>query len=189
MQAFRQPLPNFPAVPTAKALMRQSKLVLSEGIEAVRAAAVTIRVKPGVEYINTLNDLILEHSGEEVSLAALLKEYADCSVVATGSIIACGVPVEPILTIVDTNNLARSASGHHDEDGKFHKSPDAPKAEPVINAFLTTLVVAPRECWASDSNNGVIVKFSSSEEANIYVATHPQRVTGAQVPKEQQHVD
>ena len=146
MAAFRQKRPEKPTVPDDHRRVRQGRLCIGELFELVEALGleilvdgqpiplkvdneprVEVRVKPGV-------------TPDQLDLAHILKELADCSVVNRGTILTCGVQdVDPLLAIVDVNNITRAANGYHDEFGKFHKTGNPPKAEVAIKMLIDVL--------------------------------------------------
>jgi len=66
----------------------------------------------------------------EPDLIEIADGCADISVVTIGTLSACGIDAEPLLELVDRNNLAKFGPGHsRREDGKLikppgHKPPD-----------------------------------------------------------------
>ena len=90
------------------------------------------------DYTDAVGDYTLDTAADlEPSLALMMDACADIDVVTRGSAIACGVKLDPILQIVDENNLLKIATGHKNPDtGKFEKASDHPDPAPLIAAEI-----------------------------------------------------
>lgn len=129
MRLARQEVLNTPAIPSKEVRELRAKLLYEECMEAITGLGVTVR----------LNHLSLEHSfaaDNEPDLVEIVDGCCDLSVVATGTLSACGVPDLPFLEMVDLNNLAKFGPGHSwREDGKLIKPAghEPPDLRSVIN--------------------------------------------------------
>ena len=64
--------------------------------------------------------------GRQPDMQKMIDACSDDSVVNTGTFIALGVRMDPMLELTDANNLMKIANGHIDAGGKFIKSPTHP---------------------------------------------------------------
>lgn len=120
MRGANHPVPSFPRVPNEEVRLLRAKLIYEETLEVLDAMGVEVLHSPGTEPKFTC----VKEDGE-VSLGHVLKELADCSVVVYGTISAFGAKDEPILKIVDNNNLSKIGPGAKwRSDGKLLKPDD-----------------------------------------------------------------
>lgn len=143
MQGARQHTPSYPVVPPEDVRRLRARLILEEAIETV----VALGFEPVVDYtidrtalsgfssrdieIDDLGSRIeLKSRPDWVDLVEIADGVADVSVVAIGTALACGIDINPILKLVDDNNLAKLGPGHtFDEFGKLKKPPGHPKPD------------------------------------------------------------
>lgn len=137
MAGFGQAVPSRPRMLSLKDRLLRSRLKLEETLEFPDAAAVDLVVKPG----KTLNpgDRVIYGEGEADNVVfvpatdgrlpdmqKMIDACSDDSVVNTGTFVAMGVRMDPMLELTDANNLMKIANGHLDAGGKFIKSPTHP---------------------------------------------------------------
>jgi len=128
MLRAKQAVPLFPIIPSAEVRKLRAKLILEEALETVRGLGFAVHMKgdreiEGEVFHPTTDDLDFLDVFEP-DLVEIVDGCADISVVTTGTLIACGVPDEPVLEMVDYNNLMKFGPGHsYREDGKLIKPP------------------------------------------------------------------
>jgi predicted HAD superfamily Cof-like phosphohydrolase len=127
-----------PIVPDAKTRALRAKLIFEEAMETINALGVEIsfpNYNAGVGIL--LNEIkgegkaeVIEHefntvlADDEVSLEEIADGCADVSVVTMGTLVACGIPDDDLLQLIDTTNLDKFGPGHTiREDGKLMKPP------------------------------------------------------------------
>lgn len=127
MEKAGQAVGKTPMLPDSATLELRAKLVLEEAIETINALGFAVKViTPGVY---TLEKMF------EPDLVEIVDGCADLSVIATGTLSACGVADADVLNEVDNNNLSKfGPGGYRREDGKWMKPPDYKK--PDIEAIL-----------------------------------------------------
>lgn len=119
MRLAGQALPEDPALPSKEILLLRAKLILEEALETIDALGF---------HMMPLGDL--QPNEKPADLVLAIDGCADLSVVTIGTLSALGVDDEPVLRLVDANNLAKfGIGGHRREDGKWvkpenHKPPD-----------------------------------------------------------------
>lgn len=130
MRHARQELPASPVIPSEEVRKLRAKLILEEAIETVEALGFRIA-------------WVIDHSyglipDREPDLVEIIDGCCDVSVVATGTLSACGVPDLPFQEAVNQNNLDKFGPGHSwREDGKLIKPPGHTK--PDIEGILKSL--------------------------------------------------
>lgn len=115
--------------------------------DATRLLRARLLLEEVIETIHGLGCYVLRAgsgpNGAEVVLSAhrrpdlveIADGCADVAVVATGTLIACGMPDAALMALVDANNLAKFGPGHTiRDDGKLVKPPD--HRPPDIAALL-----------------------------------------------------
>ena len=129
MRLAKQSAPSRPCIPGEKVRLLRAVLINEEAKETIRGLG--CYVVPGTgEVAVSLT--------EEPDLVEIVDGCADISVVAMGTLIACGVPDAALLELVDRNNLAKFGPGHLiREDGKVIKP--AGHMPPDIVGFLEEL--------------------------------------------------
>lgn len=148
MHGFGQRVPTHPIIPESKTLVLRARLKLEETLEFLSAAGLRLvmaipwnQIKPdedgkcpGVLEIN-LDDpfgncdtrLAIEpRGGVAPDMEKMIDALGDDSVVNTGTFVALGVRMTPILEAIDANNLMKVSNGHIDSHGKFIKAPNHP---------------------------------------------------------------
>lgn len=122
MEKAGQDVPNKPTIPSEKIRKLRAKLILEEAVEVIQSLGCYI----GFTFSDEFEIRI--QKGSNVNLADVAKEMADLSVVNIGTANACGIDMEPILRLVDENNLAKFGPGHSFRaDGKLIKPPNHQK--------------------------------------------------------------
>ena len=117
MMLARQNLPDVPTTPSKEIARLRAALILEEALETCAALGF-----PDVEVLQGEFDLGVMH--DEPDLVQILDGCADLSVVTIGTISACGVHDEPLLNLVDNNNLAKfGPGGHLNSAGKWGETP------------------------------------------------------------------
>ncbi len=132
MRKARQVLPSKPTIPTLAVRTLRAKLIFEEALEKIHGL--------GLAVMHEHPDMVLhfqirkEHLAFDENglpdLVEIVDGCCDVSVIAIGTLSACGVRAAPLLKLVDKNNLAKFGPGHSiREDGKLikppgHKPPD-----------------------------------------------------------------
>ena len=134
MAAFGQHVPESPEIPDLQTRKLRVRLCLEEVLElaAGYGLAVVLAVSgpakspdDEAEFLweSNLNidDLQLEETGNPPDLVKIIDGHGDLSVVNVGGAAACGVDLEPVLELIDANNMEKRAGGYVDMHGKFVK--------------------------------------------------------------------
>jgi predicted HAD superfamily Cof-like phosphohydrolase len=139
MLGFGQRCPASPTVGPPEDRISRARLKLEETLEYLDKAALSLRVKSLGYDIVTINldkpfdapeGFVVEvHPDKKPDLVGMMDALGDDSVVNTGSFVAHGVRMTPILEAIDENNLMKIANGKLDDHGKFQKAKD----HPVVN--------------------------------------------------------
>ncbi len=139
MRKAGQELPDRPTIPIDEVLIRRARLTLEEALEKISALGVTVVTKDNGDELNSqyIEDEGLNYADgfyfnleRTPNLVKIVDGCLDCRVIATGTLLACGVADEALQREVDYNNLAKfGEGGHRDEHGKWikppgHKPPD-----------------------------------------------------------------
>ena len=128
-----QPVGVIPSVPSYAVRELSVRLGLEELLEYAAAASVRITVKGSSARDQIELDLTrVEFSPAEgpADLVHMADGLADRSVVTMWAMNACGIDDEPLLSVVDENNLLKVERGTIDKDtGKLIKPPDHPKPD------------------------------------------------------------
>jgi predicted HAD superfamily Cof-like phosphohydrolase len=128
MKLAGQDLPEVPALPSKDTRELRARLILEEALETVEALGFKASATMGFSVVSSKDFILLD--GPEPDLVEIADGCADISVIATGTLIACGIEDAELLAEVDKNNLAKfGEGGYRREDGKWmkppgHKSPD-----------------------------------------------------------------
>ena len=131
-----QSISKVPVLPSLETRLARAKLVMEEALELTEALGIGIVVfsnepqqRPLLGITRT-NYKCFPRSDIEPNLTEIAKEAADVSVVAIGTLSACGIKDNELLKLVDNNNLAKfGPGGYKDENGKWIKPPNHPKPE------------------------------------------------------------
>jgi len=119
MQRANQATPNQPCLPNSEVRLLRAKLILEECLETIHALGFDLNI------LVPKDGLMLRQTGRPVNLVEIADGCADVSVVAIGTLIACGIDDEPILELVDETNLEKFGEGSYArEDGKWIKPRD-----------------------------------------------------------------
>lgn len=128
MLLAKQSVPSTLTMPSREVRFLRAKLILEEAIETVVALGFTVD-----ENCN-----VCDEDYFTPDLVQIADGCADLSVVTTGTLSVCGIPDEPLLRLVDENNLIKfGPGGYLRNDGKWIKPPT--HRPPDIEAFLQTL--------------------------------------------------
>lgn len=142
MEGFGQTTPERPTLATQATRESRVALLLEEVLEFAEDAAVTVCVRHGDDWVYLhpqrarISDAVvpdgawalMETEGAVPNLAGMIDALGDISVVNTGSFVAFGVRMTPILECIDANNMLKIATGRlNTETGKFEKHPNHPK--------------------------------------------------------------
>ena len=121
MDKMGQDVPAHPTIPDEGTRLLRAKLIMEEALETVRALGFSPHVTTGIID----EDALFFRSDGDADLVAIADGCADISVVTIGTLSACGISDNPILTEVDKNNLTKFGPGsYRREDGKWMKPPD-----------------------------------------------------------------
>lgn len=131
MKLAKQETPAVATLPSEDIRRLRAKLIFEEAMETIKALGFEITLRTGLlqTAISDPADLSF-HQMHTPDIIEIIDGCCDISVVTIGALIACGVPDQPFLEAVDTNNLAKFGPGHTiREDGKLvkppgHKPPD-----------------------------------------------------------------
>lgn len=130
MRGFGQSTPNSPVLPSMKERERCFRLLLEEVLEYGAAAGLEAVTHQGDGQTLHIDDLAVRQTDWEPSLSEMVDACADISVVNTCAFAAMGVRMQPILELVDSNNLLKIETGSLDPvSGKFKKHPEHPKPD------------------------------------------------------------
>ena len=131
MRGFGQHTPEHPRVPDEHARKRCFFLLLEEVLEYGAAAGLVAITHQGDGTVLHIDDLVIvEDDSTDPDLVGMVDACADISVVNMCAFAAMGIQPDPVLEMVDENNLLKIATGTLDETtGKFKKHPDHPKPE------------------------------------------------------------
>lgn len=127
-----QEIPDAPSIPSDEVRRLRAKLTLEEAFEAIEALGFKVTYKD-CDLGNQGENLTLVDLGAEAfDLEGVIKESLDQHVIATGTLLSCGVALTADLQReVDCNNLIKfrkDKDGHRRADGKWVKPSDHPKA-------------------------------------------------------------
>lgn len=116
-----QEVPVAPEIPDAKVRELRCRLILEEALETIKALGfVAIKERDCLE----IEDITFLDNGE-ACLEEIADGCADLSVVAIGTLSACGIRDASLLQLVDESNLAKfCGDAHKREDGKWVKPSD-----------------------------------------------------------------
>lgn len=142
MEGFGQHLPTTPTIPDLKTARLRAMLQIEENLELCRALGLEMVVQADVpitvgDYRASFEvtkwgrvadgDYTFECHSEDPDLVEIADACADIAVVTRGTALACGIDLDPIIRIVDENNMLKIATGHKDPvTGKFIKSENHP---------------------------------------------------------------
>lgn len=131
MRGFGQNTPDKPTLPPTPERIRCFRLLLEEVLEYGAAAGLEAVTHSGDGQTLMIDDLaIVPIADEDPSLPDMVDACADISVVNTCAFAAMGVRMQPVLEMVDANNLLKIETGSLDPvSGKFKKHPDHPKPD------------------------------------------------------------
>ncbi len=125
MLLAKQECPTTPTLPSEDVRRLRAKLILEEALETVEALGFTgyARFTETGKGI-TPHEVFLHPHSKGPNLEEVIDGCCDVSVVTMGTLIACGIPDDLPLLMVDENNLAKFGPGHSIRaDGKLIKPP------------------------------------------------------------------
>jgi len=127
MRRAGQPVAERPALPSENIRSLRARLILEEALETVEALGFRVSIDSDAglysAVLTSRTGFDLQPCGRP-SLIDIADGCADISVVTTGTLSACGIPDEPLLSLVDENNLAKFGPGHSfNGHGKLIKPP------------------------------------------------------------------
>lgn len=118
-------LPEVPSIPPFGVRMLRARLILEESLETISALGFKIKPTETGFYneIRSMDDLRLVSHGDAPDLEGIIDGCCDVIYVATGTLLACGVPDVPHLEIVNRANNAKFPGGVAtlNDHGKFQK--------------------------------------------------------------------
>lgn len=123
MRLAGQTIPTEPITPTEEVRRLRATLILEEALETIDALGFVVKVKSLYSDCTIERDVVecIPH-GDPPDLVEIADGCADTIVVSTGTLISCGVPLEPLLELVDASNLAKFTPGYSIRpDGKVIK--------------------------------------------------------------------
>jgi len=122
MTGCGQEVPLVPTVPSHEVRVLRARLILEEALETVKALGFRLYTKAGRSYLS-FGDF--QFSPEvDPNLVEIADGCADISVVAYGTLSACGIADQSLILEVDKNNLEKLEKGTVDEHGKLTKPKD-----------------------------------------------------------------
>lgn len=132
MEGAQQQVPAAPQLPSPTVANLRARLIIEEALETCSALGVV--VKAARHGFLEFSDLEFVNFGS-MDLVEIADGCADLSVVAIGTLSACGIGDAPLLEEVDLNNLMKIANGTL-RDGKFIKPANhpAPRIREVLEA-------------------------------------------------------
>ena len=123
----RQQIPTRPTVPDLDTRKLRAQLMLEECMETiVLGLGLDVSIQAASGKLPKINDekFCFEESDRKPDLLQVADGIADQLVVNEGTASACGIAMEPIYHIVNSNNLSKFAPGHYFSDtGKLMKPP------------------------------------------------------------------
>lgn len=129
MRRAGQTTRTIPTMPTQEERLLRARLTLEEALEKVKALGFRVTTTDVDDYgpvggeCVEIDNLVFTPSLEP-DLVEIADGCADILVIATGTLISCGIPDSPLLRLVDANNLTKfGPGGHRREDGKWVKPP------------------------------------------------------------------
>ena len=186
MRLGNQRTPEHPQLPTSQERELRAALHFEETMESINDLGVQIGIVVGNDVVplnDPINNTVREHDYSAYderccNLVGIVDGCIDMSVVAIGTVIACGACDVGLLEAVDANNLAKFGPGHTiREDGKVvkpadHTPPDLHQV--LVNQGMTlvqdlTLKDAHRN--RSDARSYPGVAYSGSSKTNQEDAT------------------
>lgn len=122
MIAAGQFVPANPIIPSTEIRRLRAELILEEALETIEALGYILINGEHGRYALKPNANVFE-------LEPIVDGCVDLSVVTIGTLSACGVQDDPMLRLVDDNNLDKIKRGYRGPSGKWmkpadHKPPD-----------------------------------------------------------------
>lgn len=135
MRLAEQAAPSMPTLPDYRTRELRAALILEEALETIKALGFEVghtitQLDSSVAYDRGRPEWVPLYDPELresfiPDLVEIADGVADISVVSVGTLIACGLRDDPILRLVDENNLAKfGPGGKRRADGKWQKPPD-----------------------------------------------------------------
>lgn len=149
MEKAGQELPPKPVVPSESVRLLRAKLIFEEALETIQALGIDLELRyygagaAGEIPIVMKQVLFKPNARREISLVDIADGCADVSVVTIGTLSACGIRDDALLSEVDRSNLAKfRGDAHRDpETGKWIKPSDwqPPNIQAVLDEQLALL--------------------------------------------------
>lgn len=184
-----QETPDTPCIPDEKTRLLRAKLIFEEAMETIQALGVIIRPKGDPDPVWEYPVFETDYKGERLqpNLIEIADGCADLSVVAMGTLIACGIQDKELLEEVDRSNLDKfRGDAHRAEDGKWVKPSDwkAPDIKGVLNRQEQRLARAQDDGpdYEHDSEN-----FALSEIMTPVDKDKPERETAPSLNTRQEY--
>lgn len=131
MEKAGQPMPERPTVPDRDTRRLRARLILEEAFETIEALGIDLRLEEQEETKLDVESFRFLESGAGPSeestdgagpdLEGIADGCGDLSVVAIGTLVACGIADAPLLEEIDRANLRKLQSSPSSEDGKVLK--------------------------------------------------------------------
>jgi predicted HAD superfamily Cof-like phosphohydrolase len=127
MEAFGQRTPDLPCIPTLHERRARLLMLLEEVLELASGYGMVVKMHGDPLSVD---DFVVTTSGQNADLTEIADAIADIQVINTGNAVASGLFLDPIVKLVDENNLLKIEGGHLDPgSGKFIKPPNHPKPD------------------------------------------------------------
>lgn len=127
MRLANQATPDAPGLPSDAIRLLRARLILEEALETIHALGCFVT-----------RDLEIQESGMAPDLIEIADGCADTIIVCTGTLLACGIPLEPLLEMVDESNIKKYEGDYSFRaDGKLVKPTNWQK--PDIAGLLANL--------------------------------------------------
>ncbi len=149
MKLAGQERPKTPKIPSREVRKLRAKLIFEECLETITALGfAVITLNERVDGKTVYHPTFIED--EEPNLIEIADGCADIKVIATGTLVACGIHDVELQNEVDKNNLTKFGKGHRiREDGKLIKPPN--HQPPDIAKILKDQVYSEEENGRFDS--------------------------------------
>lgn len=132
---LNEPEPEPATIPDRGKLALRARLIMEEALETVEAMGIRLVARERGDLV--LKKLMFIHD-REPDLVKIVDGLCDIHYVTAGGFYDCGLPDEPFLDEVCSNNAMKIATGSRDGSGKLIKSPDHP--QPNIAGIIDGIV-------------------------------------------------
>jgi predicted HAD superfamily Cof-like phosphohydrolase len=132
----------------------RARLQVEETMELLDALGVTLMANPdkGEAYPLSPESLDFEVGPEEINFVEVVDACIDIQVIATGTLVAMGVPDKAVILGIDENNLSKvegPGGPQKNEDGKIIK-PEGYVKPDVFKMITTGMNAQEKACAYSD---------------------------------------